>query len=457
METATTIDTARQIFGDRLSLNGAIRETHAHGEANAAATLPDAVVFPQTTDEISQLLALCHENRTPVTAFGAGTSLEGHVTPVSGGISLDLTRMNRILAVNDSDLDGRVEAGVTRKQLNFFLRDHGLFFPVDPGADCTIGGMCATRASGTNVVRYGTIRENVLGLRAVLADGTIVDTGGRVRKSATGYDLTRLLIGSEGTLGIITEIQLRLYGIPEAIGAAVCGFGSERGAIDAVIEIMQTGIPVARIEFVDTDQMEASIAYSKLDNIVAQPTLLFEFHGTERSVAEQATMAEAITVSYGGRGFAFATETEARNKLWQARHDAYWAARAAFPGHGALATDTIVPISRLAEALEQARGSVTKSGLRACIVGHVGDGNFHVLILYPDTPEGAARSWALDREIVGQALDLGGAASGEHGVGIGKREFLLREHGVAALAMMRNIKSALDPRGILNPGKLFVD
>jgi D-lactate dehydrogenase (cytochrome) len=444
------------MFGDRLSLNQAIRETHAHGEANAASALPDAVIFPETTAEISQLLALCHANQTPVTPFGAGTSLEGHVTPVSGGISLDLTRMNRILSVNDSDLDGRVEAGVTRKQLNTYLRDHGLFFPVDPGADCTIGGMCATRASGTNAVRYGTIRENVLGLRAVLADGTIVDTGGRVRKSATGYDLTRLLIGSEGTLGIITEVQLRLYGIPEAIGAAVCGFASERGAIDAVIEIMQTGIPVARIEYADPDQMAVSIAYSKLD-LIAQPTLLFEFHGTERGVAEQAAMAEAITTAHGGQSFAFATETEARTKLWQARHDAYWAARAAFPGLGAFSTDTIVPISKLAEAMEQARESVTKSGLRACIVGHVGDGNFHVLILYPDTEAGVARAWALDREIVGQALDLGGAASGEHGVGIGKREFLTREHGASALAMMRTIKSALDPRGILNPGKLFLD
>ncbi|MGC9269688.1 FAD-binding oxidoreductase [Acidiphilium sp.] len=456
METSATIAAARPLFGDRLSVNHAIRETHAHGEANAASRMPDAVIFPETTAEIAQLLALCQANRTPVTAFGAGTSLEGHVTPVAGGISLDLSRMNRIIAVNDADLDCRVEAGVSRKQLNAYLRDYGLFFPVDPGADCTIGGMCATRASGTNAVRYGTIREAVLGLRAVLADGTIVDTGGRVRKSATGYDLTRLLIGSEGTLGIITEIQLRLFGIPEAIGAAVCGFASERGAIDAVIEIMQTGIPVARIEFADTGQMAASIAYSKLD-LTAQPTLLFEFHGTPNGVAEQATMAETITAAHGGKGFAFATETEARTKLWQARHDSYWAARAAFPGHGAFSTDTIVPISNLAAAIAQARDAVTQSGLHACIVGHVGDGNFHVLILYPNTPDGAARAWALDRTIVGQALDLGGAASGEHGVGIGKREFLLREHGAPALTMMRTIKSALDPLNILNPGKLFLD
>jgi D-lactate dehydrogenase (cytochrome) len=264
------------------------------------------------------------------------------------------------------------------------------------------------------------------------------------------------LIGTEGTLGIITEIQLRLYGIPEAIGAAVCGFATERGAIDAVIEIMQTGIPVARIEYANPDQMAVSIAFSKLD-LIAQPTLLFEFHGTARGVAEQAAMADAIAAAYGGQGFVFATETEARTKLWQARHDAYWSARAAPPGHGAFSTDTIVSISNLAQAMARARESVTASGLRACIVGHVGDGNFHVLILYPDTPNGAARAWALDREIVGQALDLGGAASGEHGVGIGKREFMTREHGATALAMMRGIEEALDLRGILHPGKLFLD
>ncbi|HEX7388590.1 MAG TPA: FAD-linked oxidase C-terminal domain-containing protein, partial [Acidiphilium sp.] len=415
IQTEQIIAAARGIVGERLSLNQSIRETHAHGEANPTTRLPDAVAFPETTAEVSRLLALCHENRVSVTPFGAGTSLEGHVTPVAGGISLDLTRMNRVLAVNDADLDCRVEAGVTRRQLNQYLRDHGLFFPVDPGADCTIGGMCATRASGTNAVRYGTIRENVLGLRAVLADGTIVDTGGRVRKSSTGYDLTRLLIGSEGTLGVITEIQLRLYGIPEAIGAAVCRFETERGAVETVMEIMQAGIPVARIEFADAAQMAASIAYSKLTGMEAQTTLLFEFHGTEQGVAEQAAMAEAIAAEHGGLGFSFATETEARNKLWRARHDAYWAARAAYPGLGAFSTDTIVPISRLAEAIGQARESVEKSGLQACIVGHVGDGNFHVLILFPDTREGAERAWVLDREIVAQALDLGGAASGEHG------------------------------------------
>ena len=456
METSPTIEAARLFLGDRLSLNPSIRETHGHGEANPASRLPDAVAFPESTEEVSRLLALCHASRIPVTAFGAGTSLEGHVAPMQGGISLDLTRMNRVLEVNDSDLDGRVEAGVTRRQLNTYLRDHGLFFPVDPGADCTIGGMCATRASGTNAVRYGTIRDNVLGLRAVLADGTIVDTGGRVRKSATGYDLTRLLIGSEGTLGIITEVQLRFYGIPEAIGAAVCGFATEHGAVETVMEIMQVGIPIARIEYVDPEQMRVSIAYSKLDHLAAQPTLLLEFHGTEAGVAEQARMAEEIAVAHGGSGFAFATEAEARNRLWRARHDVYWAARAAYPGYGAFSTDTIVPISRLAEAMGQARESVEKSGLHGLIVGHVGDGNFHVLILYPEA-EGPERAWELDREIVAQALALGGAASGEHGVGIGKREFLLQEHGASALATMRAIKTALDPRGILNPGKLFLD
>jgi D-lactate dehydrogenase (cytochrome) len=457
METEQVIDRIRGIFGDRFSVNQTLRETHAHGEANAINHLPDAVVFAETTAEISHLLAWCSAHRVPVTPFGAGTSLEGHVTPVQGGISLDLTRMNRLLAVNDADLDCRVEAGVTRKQLNTELRDRGLFFPVDPGADCTIGGMCATRASGTNAVRYGTIRENVLGLTAVMADGKIIQTGGRVRKSATGYDLTRLLIGSEGTLGVITEIQLRLYGIPEAIGAAICQFDTVRGAVESVIEITQAGIPAARMEFADAAQMAACIAYSKLEGIAAKPTLLFEFHGTEAGVGEQSALAQAITAEHGGSGFTFAAEAEARNKLWQARHDAYWAARAAHPGQGAYATDTIVPISHLAEAIEQARESVAKSGLSACMVGHVGDGNFHVQIHYPDEPGGADRAWAVDQEIVAQALALGGAASGEHGIGIGKREFLAREHGEAALAVMRAIKQALDPLGILNPGKIFLN
>ena len=452
-----TINALTHRFGERFSQNPAHRATHAHGEANPTAHQPDAVLFAHSTEDVSALLAHCHDARVPVTAFGAGTSLEGHVTPVQGGISLDLSPMNRILAVNAPDLDARVEAGVTRRQLNADLRDQGLFFPVDPGADCTLGGMCATRASGTNAVRYGTMREAVLGLRAVLADGTIVDTGGRVRKSATGYDLTRLLIGSEGTLGIITEIQLRLFGLPEATAAAICQFSTVAGAVASVIEIIQAGIPVARIEFVDAAQMAASIAFSKLTGLAAQPTLLFEFHGSAASVAEQAGQAEAITAGFGGAAFAVATAAEERNRLWQARHDAFWAARASRPGYAVFTTDTIVPISRLAEAITAADAAVARSGLDACVVGHVGDGNFHVLILFPDTPEAAARAWALDREIVAQALDLGGAASGEHGVGLGKREFLLREHGAPALAMMRAIKSALDPRGILNPGKILLD
>jgi D-lactate dehydrogenase (cytochrome) len=452
-----TIQAFTQLFGDRFSQHPAHCATHAHGEANPAAHQPDAVVFAHSTEEVAALLRHCHAHHIPVTAFGAGTSLEGHVTPVQGGISLDLSQMNQILAVHDADLDVRVQAGVTRRQLNGALRDHGLFFPVDPGADSTIGGMCATRASGTNAVRYGTMRENVLGLRAVLADGTIVDTGGRVRKSSTGYDLTRLLIGSEGTLGIITEIQLRLFGIPEATGAAICQFTNVAGAVSSVIEIIQSGIPVARIEFVDAAQMAASIAYSKLTGLQALPTLLFEFHGSAASVAEQAQQAEAITTEHGGAAFAVATAAEDRNRLWQARHDAFWAARASRPGYAVFTTDTIVPISRLAEAIAQADAAVARSGLDACVVGHVGDGNFHVMILFPDTPEAAARAWALDRDIVAQALDLGGAASGEHGVGLGKREFLQREHGAPALAMMRAIKTALDPRGILNPGKIFLD
>jgi D-lactate dehydrogenase (cytochrome) len=358
--------------------------------------------------------------------------------------------------VNQSDLDCRVEAGVTHRTLNVALRDQGLFFPVDPGADASIGGMCATRASGTNAVRYGTIRENVLGLTVVLADGRIIRTGGRVRKSATGYDLTHLMIGSEGTLGVITEIQLRLHGIPEAASAAVCQFTTLAGAVETVIAIMQAGIPVARMELLDEVQMAASIAYSKLDEFAALPTLFFEFHGSHASVAEQAQSAEEIAEEHGAEGFRWATGQEERTRLWKARHDGYWAGLASRPGHRGIATDAIVPISRLAEAILGAKEDIAASGLSAPIVGHVGDGNFHTVILVPPEPDGLERAWALDRRIVARALALGGSCSGEHGVGLGKREFLEQEIGPETLAVMRSVKAALDPRGILNPGKIFL-
>lgn len=447
---------ARDFLGERLTTNATLREHHSHGQDTQPPVLPDAVAFVETTAEVAQVLALCHQHHVPVVPWGAGTSLEGHVTPIRHGITLDLSRLTRILDVSQADMDCRVEAGVTREQLNTHLRDAGLFFPVDPGTSaCTIGGMCATRASGTNAVRYGTIRENVLGLTVALADGRTIHTGGRVRKSATGYDLTRLFIGSEGTLGVITEIQLRLHGIPEAMSAATCQFPTLRDAVETVIAILQTGIPVARMELLDDVQTAACISYSKLDGLEPLPSLFFEFHGTAASVAEQAKQAEEIASEFDGRGFRWATDTAERNKLWQARHDALWACLALKPGHRGIATDAIVPISRLDEAILGAKDDIAASGLIAPIVGHVGDGNFHTVILVPPEPDGLSRAWELDKKIVARALSLGGSCSGEHGVGIGKREFLEQEHGAEALAVMRSVKQALDPRGVMNPGKIF--
>jgi D-lactate dehydrogenase (cytochrome) len=458
MSVETVIEAARAVLGDRVTTNATLREHHSHGQDTQTPVMPDAVAFVQTSQEAAHVLKLCHAERVPVVPWGAGTSLEGHVTPVRGGITLDLSQMTRILDVSQPDMDCRVEAGVTRDQLNTHLRDAGLFFPVDPGtASCTIGGMCATRASGTNAVRYGTIRENVLGLTVALADGRVIRTGGRVRKSATGYDLTRLFIGSEGTLGVITEVQLRLHGIPEAVSSATCQFPALRDAVETVIAILQTGIPVARMELLDEEQMGACIAYSKLQGLSAMPSLFFEFHGTPAAVKEQAKQAEEIAAGFDGAGFRWATDAAERGKLWQARHDALWACLALKPGHKGIATDAIVPISRLNEAILGAKEDIAASGLTAPIVGHVGDGNFHTVILVPPEPDGLARAWELDKKIVARALALGGSCSGEHGVGIGKREFLEQEHGVEALAVMRSVKQALDPRGVLNPGKIFLN
>ena len=458
MSVDAVIDAARAFLGDRITTNAALREQHAHGEDTQPPVQPDAVAFVETTEEAARVMALCHAERVPVVPFGAGTSLEGHVTPVRGGITLDMSRMTRIISVSQPDMDCRVEAGVTRTQLNTHLRDLGLFFPVDPGtAACTIGGMSATRASGTNAVRYGTMRDNVMGLTVVMADGRQIRTGGRVRKSSSGYDLTRLFVGSEGTLGLITEIQLRLHGIPEAVSSATCQFHTLRDAVETVIAILQTGISVARMELLDDVQMAACIAYSKLEGLAALPTLFFEFHGTEAGVAEQAGQAEEIALGNSGLGFAWATEAAARAKLWQARHDAYWACLALKPGHKGIATDAIVPISCLNEAILGAKDDIAASGLTAPIVGHVGDGNFHTVILVPDEPDGLTRAWELDKKIVARALDLGGSCSGEHGVGIGKREFLEQEHGAEALTVMHAVKQALDPRGVMNPGKIFMN
>ena len=450
------IAAAREFLGERLSTAQAVREQHGRGEDQTPPTLPDAVAFAETTEEVSRLLALCHAHGVPVTPFGAGTSLEGHVNPVRGGITLDLSRMAAIHEFSPEDMDCLIEPGVTRHQLNDFLRDQGLFFPVDPGSHCTIGGMCATRASGTNAVRYGTIRDNVLGLQVVLADGRVIETGGRARKAANGYDLTRLMIGSEGTLGVITRIRLRLHGIPEATSAAVCQFPDLKSAVETVIATSQSGIPVARMELLDADMMEACIRFSKLEGYKPAHTLFLEFHGSHAGVAEQAAAVEAIAGEFGGQGFAWATDAEERNRLWKARHDAYWAGLALKPGWKALTTDVCVPISRLAEALVGAKEEAETLGHTTCIVGHVGDGNFHQMVLFdPNDPEGLERAWEMDRRIVARGLALGGTCSGEHGVGLGKREFLEQEHGAEALAVMRSIKHGLDPKGILNPGKMF--
>jgi D-lactate dehydrogenase (cytochrome) len=450
------IAAARAFLGDRLTTNATVREQHGKGEDNTTPTLPDAVAFVQTTEEVSGLLKLCYGHEVPVVPFGAGTSLEGHVNPVRGGISLDLSRMTAILEVNAEDMDCLVEPGVTRHQLNDFLRDQGMFFPVDPGSHCTLGGMVATRASGTNAVRYGTIRENVLGLEMVLADGRVINTGGRTRKAANGYDLTRLFIGSEGTLGVVTKVRLRLHGIPEAMSSAVVQFPTLDGAVRSTIEVMQMGIPVARIELLDDEMMAASIAYSKLEGFAPTTTLFLEFHGSQAGVQEQAEAVEAITAGNGGTGFKWASDAEERNRLWKARHDSYWAGVAAKPGWKALTTDVCVPISRLAEALLGAKEEAKELGHYTCIVGHVGDGNFHQMILYdPNEPGALERAWDMDRRIVERGLALGGTCSGEHGIGLGKREFLEREHGAEALALMRSLKATLDPKGILNPGKMF--
>jgi D-lactate dehydrogenase (cytochrome) len=450
------IAAAREFLGERLSTAQAVREQHGRGEDQTPPTLPDAVAFAETTEEVSRIVALCHQHGVAVTPFGAGTSLEGHVNPVRRGITLDLSRMTAIHEVNPEDMDCLIEPGVTRHQLNDFLRDQGLFFPVDPGSHCTIGGMCATRASGTNAVRYGTIRENVLGLQVVLADGRVIETGGRARKAANGYDLTRLMIGSEGTLGVITRVRLRLHGIPEAMLSAVCQFPDLKSAVETVIATSQSGIPVARMELLDAAMMEACVRYSKLEGYKPATTLFLEFHGSHAGVAEQAASVEAIAVENGGEGFAWATDAEERNRLWKARHDAYWAGLALKPGWKALTTDVCVPISRLAEALVGAKEEAEALGHTTCIVGHVGDGNFHQMVLFdPNDPDGLERAWEMDRRIVARGLALGGTCSGEHGVGLGKREFLEQEHGAEALAVMRAIKHGLDPKGILNPGKMF--
>jgi D-lactate dehydrogenase (cytochrome) len=442
----------REVLGDRLSTAAAVREQHGKDQTWNPGAPPDAVAFVQNTGEVQRIVAICGKYDTPVIAYGTGTSLEGHFTAPYGGISIDLSGMNRILEVNAADLDCRVEAGVTRKQLNVHLRDQGLFFPVDPGADASLGGMTATRASGTNAVRYGTMRENVLNVTAVMANGEIIRTGSRAKKSSAGYDLTRLLVGSEGTLGIITEVALRLYGIPESIVAAVCPFPSVEACCNATITAIQMGLPVARIELVDAEHVKAFNAYSHLD-LAVSPTLFLEFHGTVASAREQAETFEAIAEEFGGGPYRWAEKEEDRQKLWQARHDAFWATRSLMPGKDAFATDVCVPISRLAECVTDTQADLAAHGLYGPIVGHVGDGNFHV-VLYCDRSDAdeVARVKGVYGRLIDRAIAMGGTCTGEHGIGSGKVAYLEREHG-PALAFMRDIKRALDPKNIMNPGK----
>jgi len=448
------LDELRQIVGERVTTADAIREQHGRDESFHPCMPPDAVVFAHSTDEVARVVRACAERGVPIIPFGTGTSLEGHVAALQGGVSIDVMQMNNVLAVNAEDLDCRVQPGVTRKQLNEYLRDTGLFFPIDPGADASLGGMTATRASGTNAVRYGTMRENVLSLEVVMADGRVIRTARRSKKTSAGYDLTRLFVGSEGTLGIITEVTVRLYGIPEAMSAAVCSFPDMESAVNTVILTIQSGIPVARIELLDDVQMDACNKYSGLDYPV-QPTLFFEFHGSERGVLEQVEQVQAIAGDFGASEFQWASKAEDRSKLWQARHDAYYAGIALRPGAKGIATDVCVPISRLAECILETQKDIAESGLIAPIVGHVGDGNFHlVMVIDPEDADEMARAEKLNERMVMRALAMDGTCTGEHGVGYGKIGFLEAEHG-EALSVMRDIKRALDPGNIMNPGKII--
>lgn len=448
------IQRIRHLIGDRITTGEAIRAQHAHGESWHASTPPDAVAFVESKDEVSKLVRICFEEEVPIIPYGTGTSLEGHVTAVQGGITLDLGRLNRVLSVNPDDLDCVVEPGVTRLQLNEHIRDLGLFFPIDPGADASLGGMAATRASGTNAVRYGTMRENVLALEVVLANGTTIRTGTRAKKSAAGYDLTKLFVGSEGTLGVMTEVTLRLYGVPERIAAAVCSFTDLEGAVNAVIQIIQMGIPVARVELLDDVQMRAVNAYSNLD-YPPTPTLFFEFHGTPVSVQEQIAMTEEIAHNNRGAAFEWAEKPEDRTRLWKARHTAYYAALALRPGSKGWSTDVCVPISRLADCILETKRDIEESRLLAPIVGHVGDGNFHLAhVVDSADKQQLARVYAFNDRLVRRALDMGGTCTGEHGIGTGKISFLELEAG-DGIQVMRTIKESLDPRGILNPGKIL--
>lgn len=443
-------------FGAQYSDGQALREQHGRDESPFVGVPPPAaVVFAESTQDVSDAVALCARHKVPIIPFGIGSSLEGQLLAVQGGISLDVSRMNRVLAVNAEDLTVTVQPGVTREQLNEEIRDSGFFFPIDPGANATLGGMTATRASGTNAVRYGTMRENVLALQVVTASGEVIRTGTRAKKSSAGYDLTRLMVGSEGTLGVITEVTLRIHPRPEAVSAAICSFPSVADAVNTVIQIVQLGVPIARVELLDANSVRGVNAYSKL-SLREQPLLLMEFHGSPASVKEQAETVQDIASEHGGADFEWAERPEDRNRLWTARHNAYFAAVASRPGSRSVTTDTCVPISHLAEAVVATVAEADASGIPYFLVGHVGDGNFHIgYLIDPDNVDERARAEALNRRQVERVLALGGTCTGEHGIGLHKMDFLEPETGVGAVNAMRAIKRALDPDNIMNPGKIF--
>jgi D-lactate dehydrogenase (cytochrome) len=444
-------------FGERFSVSEAVRLHHGKDESSLAPLPPDAVVFAASTEEVSFAAQQCHRHGVPIIAFGTGTSLEGHLHAVKGGVCIDLSRMERVLAVRPEDLDATVEAGVTRKALNAALHGTGLFFPIDPGADASLGGMAATRASGTNAVRYGTMREAVLAATVVLPDGRVIRTGTRAKKSSAGYDLTRLFVGSEGTLGIITELTVRLHPIPEAIASAVCAFPDIAAAVDTVIQTIQMGVPVARIELLDALSVTAINRYSKT-TLREAPTLFFELHGSPAGVAEQTETLRDLAAAHGGMDFEWADRPEDRSRLWQARHDAYYACLGLQPGARSLTTDVCMPISRLAECIAATRADLEQTGLVAPLLGHVGDGNFHMLVLVdPDDDVAQQKAQEFARRLAERAIAMDGTCTGEHGVGLGKRKYMALEHGEGALAVMRAIKMAIDPDNLMNPGKILPD
>ena len=452
---AAMLDALRLRFGERCSTAAAVRDQHGRGESVYDAAPPEAVVFCESNDDVVFVVRLAHDNAVPVIPYGTGSSLEGHLLAVQGGVSVDVSRMDRILSINADDLTVTVQAGVTREQLNREIKDTGLFFPIDPGANASLGGMAATRASGTNAVRYGTMRENVLGLTVITAQGELIHTGTRARKSSAGYDLTRLMVGSEGTLGVMTEVTLKLFPLPEAVSAAVCNFPSIDAAVQTTIQLIQMGVPIARCELLDANAIRAVNQHSKL-SLHESPLLLMEFHGSEASVQEQAQTVQALAAEHGGQAFQWARTPEERSKLWAARHQSYFAALQTRPGCRCQSSDTCVPISRLAESINDSVDEAEASGIPYWIVGHVGDGNFHLSYLMdPADAHEVAEVERLNVQMVRRALRLGGTCTGEHGIGLHKMGYLVEEAGAGAVEMMRSIKRALDPRNIMNPGKVF--